>query len=562
MLQRFLPVLLFVALPGLCRAQDVPERVLPSGSQLYLSWDGLDAHRKAFGKTALGKMMRGDTGIFLSELVRFLEKQVDVLTEQVSPEALAVIKTLPQVIATIGKNGFRFGVEVHQLTPVDAEAMLVVPKAGGVDGPVFSFLSKAASLAGLKIEPVKGGKLVRAEPLQLRWYTRGDDAVILLEIATQKKVGHSGPRARFTEHDLYKHVQSFREFPSWADGYLDVAALARLAGQAKPDLKRLIADMGLDGLKNVTFHSGPDGPGEHCVLQLEMPGPRHGLLRALGQAPVKLAELPPLPADLNAFLAARLDITALYDAAIKGAEATVRIMNPNQEDAVKQGINLAEGVLGLKLRDDLFGSLDDLVVRYSSPGDGPFGFGTVYLIKVRDSAKLQGALDKLTKGLARFPFVDIKVAKRTYHGATINEIRLGEDSYRQLPSFAIHKGWLVYSSCPQPIRGFILRANGELPAWKINADLTRRLSEFPKDYVGIAVSDPRPAIKTLFSLGPTAVGMINNLTARLGPQARFDLSLLPNAHEATRHLFPNITVITDDGRRVRIETRASLLLPF
>src|SRR4051812_33261145 len=53
-------------LPATVRAQDAPERLLPAGAQVYLRWDGLEAHRTAYAKTALGKMMAGDTGQFVS----------------------------------------------------------------------------------------------------------------------------------------------------------------------------------------------------------------------------------------------------------------------------------------------------------------------------------------------------------------------------------------------------------------------------------------------------------------------------------------------------------------
>ena len=42
----------------------------------------------------------------------------------------------------------------------------------------------------------------------------------------------------------------------------------------------------------------------------------------------------------------------------------------------------------------------------------------------------------------------------------------------------------------------------------------------------------------------------------------FDVSVIPHAQDAIRHLFPNITVTTHDGKKVRTDTRASLALPF
>src|SRR5262245_8366334 len=62
---RFGVVCLVLLLPALSRAQQEPEELLPAGTQLYLRWDGVEAHRKAYSQTALGKMLQGDTGRFL-----------------------------------------------------------------------------------------------------------------------------------------------------------------------------------------------------------------------------------------------------------------------------------------------------------------------------------------------------------------------------------------------------------------------------------------------------------------------------------------------------------------
>src|SRR5581483_5501425 len=63
---RLVLCLLAFALPGVVRAQE-PEQLLPATTQVYLRWDGVEAHRAAYEKTALGKMMKGDTGEFVSK---------------------------------------------------------------------------------------------------------------------------------------------------------------------------------------------------------------------------------------------------------------------------------------------------------------------------------------------------------------------------------------------------------------------------------------------------------------------------------------------------------------
>jgi hypothetical protein len=577
MLQRILLAIVVLGIPSLSRAQEGGARALPPGSQLYLRWDGLASHREAFDKTAVGKMLAGDTGKFLGGLVEFIEKQVDNLAGQAPPEVVEIAKAVPTILRGIGKHGFRVGVEIHKVSPPEIEGVLVFPKGGKDEAGLLPLLKKLAAMAGAEVkeEKVDGRNVthIPSEHVHVGWWKEGDDAVIVIGTEgphkAAKRVGSKGKH--LAGNPLYKELQSFKEFPTWADGYLDFAKLFKVSEGFGEEAGKLIEDLGLNGLKSVTFHSGFDGPAERSVILVDMPGPRKGLLKLANRRPIKLADLPPMPSDLTSFSASNLDLAALYEAIIGGIEAGVKIYLPNQADQVKGAIKLLEeNILGVKLKEELFDSFGDLVVSYSSPSEGPLGFGAVYLVKVKDAKKLQGALDTLFNKLANFGFIPIELKKKSYRDAELQEIHIGGGGGNfqfagpgfQLPTFVIHNGWLGFSSYPQPLKGFVLRTKGELANWKPSANLTKRLAGFPKEFVSIAVSDPRPSLKFLFSIAPTGVALINSLTARFAPGAQFDVSLLPNALEATRHLFPNITVGTDDGKKWRIETWASLMLPF
>ena len=73
--------LLALLAPGLARAADevAPEQALPAGTQLYLRWDGLAAHKAAYAKSALGKTMAGDAGTFVNGVFRQLQDGVGTL---------------------------------------------------------------------------------------------------------------------------------------------------------------------------------------------------------------------------------------------------------------------------------------------------------------------------------------------------------------------------------------------------------------------------------------------------------------------------------------------------
>src|SRR5262249_61606987 len=60
MLRRYGIVALLLLVPGVVRAQDAPEQLLPATTQLYLRWDGIEAHRADYEKLALGQMLKGD----------------------------------------------------------------------------------------------------------------------------------------------------------------------------------------------------------------------------------------------------------------------------------------------------------------------------------------------------------------------------------------------------------------------------------------------------------------------------------------------------------------------
>ena len=77
----FLATTLLLVAPSLGSAQDAPEQLLPASAQVYLRWDGIDAHKKAFLKTGLGKMLQGDTGTFVTEMYnQFQQGLATILT--------------------------------------------------------------------------------------------------------------------------------------------------------------------------------------------------------------------------------------------------------------------------------------------------------------------------------------------------------------------------------------------------------------------------------------------------------------------------------------------------
>src|SRR5438105_3437371 len=162
---------LLVMVPGVSWAQNAPERFLPAGSQIYLSWDGIDKHRAAFDKTALGKMLQEDTGKFLTALGTYGLDVMDVALRQADPNAVALAKEIPAIFSGLYHHGMVLGIEVKALTPPQVQAVFVFPKAG--DGSLLPLIDKLAGLAKADVKKTNVGKrtvyAISHEPVHFGW---------------------------------------------------------------------------------------------------------------------------------------------------------------------------------------------------------------------------------------------------------------------------------------------------------------------------------------------------------------------------------------------------------
>ncbi len=394
----------------------------------------------------------------------------------------------------------------------------------------------------------------------MTWWQDGKNAVLTLSSDKPEdllKRMREDKTARLDANPLFKRIQSFHEFETSARAFVDAAALTKIASSRGKEFDKLVHDVGLDGLKSLVFYSGFDGEAERGLMEWDMPGPRKGLLTLLNGKPFTLADVPPLPPDVISWSMTNFDSGAFYDTAYVGAEDVFAIAAPDQVPAVKTFMQAANEALGLDLRKDLLDALGDKVVVYNSPSEGPLSLGQTLMIQVRDAKKAQDALDQVVKGLGKASGAEVTLKKTTYHGVEMREVHVATQGFIFVPSYVVYKDWLVIAPYPQQVHGYILRAKGDLTAWKPDQRVNKSLADLPKEFISISYDDPRPTVKEVLSIAPLIGGVVNSFT----PDSKFQVGDLPNAQEATEHLFPNVAVTTDDGKTLRLETRASLALP-
>lgn len=575
-MRRYLGIFVFaLLLPNVSRgADDAPEKLLPAGTQVYFRWDGNEAHQAAYDKTALAKMMRGETGHFVSGVIGQVQEVFGsvVTTQQllggVPPEKLQKLQidafeTL-KLVGTLSKRGVIVGIELRKVEPPEIQATLIIPNAGTKSTPLLATIRLVAGLfnAETKEATLSGRKVVswQNEGLHVASWSEGPHAILTVGTDTPSAIigRFDGKQAGPTETPLFKKVSGFTGFETGARAFIDVAGIAKVAQTRGKEMAKLIDDLGLDSLKSVILYSGYEGDTSRSLLEVDMPGPRKGIMRLAGGKPFTLAELPPFPPEAVSWSMSNLDTGLVFDVGLQAIEAVVGLLSADDVPKIKGFIKQVDDALGINLRNDLIASLGNRYAEYTTPSDGPLTFGQTYLFRVKDGKKFEKALDRAVKGLAKTTGLAMSIKRNIYHGAVVREVHVKQQGFFFVPSYAIHKDWLIVSYFPQAVRGCILRMDGKLPVWKPSRHVQAAFAALPKDIISVSVADPRPTVKQVLAIAPLIGAVINSFN----PDFKFDVGLLPNADEATHHLFPNVSVTTDEGGALRRQSRSSLELPL
>jgi len=229
-------------LPSLGYAQDSPEKLLPASAQLYFRWDGVQAHKDLYAKTALGKMLAGDTGKFLKSIYKELQEglgsllTVQGLLEGQPPEKVQKLQDdvtrATRVIELFADRGFLLSAEVRSVNPPAGQVTLIIPDADKDAEKLFGTIRLLATLASADIKQTKAdGKIyqhLEIEPINVGWWLEGKHAVVIVsteKIEAAAKKMRAGNHARLDSAPLYKRLKAFKDFPPE-----ERAALERLAG--------------------------------------------------------------------------------------------------------------------------------------------------------------------------------------------------------------------------------------------------------------------------------------------------------------------------------------------
>ncbi len=585
---------LSLLLGAAARAADsaAPERLLAADSVLYWRFDGWDPHQAAYDKTAFAEVMRGDLGRFVDYLRQLFMQELgggkvrDSLLAGKSPEELLKLQTaakqLPAMWEMFRKNGIVVGVEVEAGPPPTGRATVVFPRAKSLF-PVLQILAGLTD-GDVKEQKVKDRPALVAENkgekvIGVAW-AEGEDLVICFGTGTPDQIVErvvSRGEHNLIGNPILKRLAEFKEYETLSHGFVDIERIIGFVAK-QPDgdkVQKIVAALGLGNVRQLTWYDGYEGRHQRSTFEILMPGERKGLLRMLaGRADFSVADLLPLPPDATSVHASNLSLGGFYEGF---REAMLNVAPILGEDAAKQVREFDDAQrevskqLGIDIQKDLLDSLGTTMVGYSAPSEGPISLGAGLAIQVVKPDKLGPALDNLGRALLSQAGGKAQIKRHTYHGVELRTLvsSRGGDFTEIAPTFgpftptyAIHKGWLVMALNPQTVEGYIMRTEGKYEMWKPSPLFTEVLEHAKQRspqarLVAISESDPRPTMRFLLSLAP----LFGGIAANQAPE-KFDNSMIPNTQAVVAPLYPNVSIMTDDGQSLRVDCYKSAPFPL
>lgn len=486
-----------------------PEKLLPAGALVYFGWEGTDAHRDAWKKTAAyDALVESGLGQVVNRLTSWVELQA-------GQEPVRMVTRSLEHLCHRGVY-LALAVPIAEQGPPLPQLTIVVPGAAAA-AKELAPLAERLGVRDLSSQTVETRQVTRGQipdlpAAEIGWWAEGTHLVIAVGVgavdaAIQVAAGKS---PGLGTNPVWKKYQSRVEFEVALTTWIDLATIRESvkafpipvpnAGQPA-QVQDVLEILGLENIGPLAFRWGFKGQALWSQTTLEAPGQRHGLPGFSDQKPIALADLPPLPAAADGFYASRFD----WSKAASGIQRMAQIYfekmgSPDAPNAVSRSIDELKVALGIDLRD-LLDPLGDVMVVYGDSLQGSFGLAFGLAISVDDPVRLRASVDQLLKRLAEQAEGDVRVQTITRGARTINLVEFPRFPLVS-PALVVDEKWLVVGLYPQTVDAFLLRQDKKLPSWTAPEIVTQALAELPPEYTSLTYSDPRSGLQTALGLAP------------------------------------------------------------
>ncbi len=585
---------------------------------VYAEFDGLDAHRDGWKKTAAYRVLNETTtGAMLEQtLSRFLDQLMAGGTNMpaTGPELTGLGEHLL-------RSGFAVGINREGGKGLPRSFGLVIRGgATGQPGKILDRFLRAGEGPRSKVKAVQkpGGRTVQvlsdSPRTALAWWAEGQDLVISL-------VSPSGVDAMIAAFDgrepsavdhptrtALKKGDDAAGFEPVGLAFFDMAALPT-------PLPREAVALGLDRLKRIDYRWGFHGRSIESIVVAVVPAPRTGIPALFDQPSFDAQHLPPLPGGLDGFVVLSLDRIRFLDQVSTALGAIDSKVAPGVPPALVFEA-FAQEVLGLNLRDEILAPLGSRLVFYTVPSriNAPpsvlEGFAHAWLfvpksaivLEVKDRAAAVKSLAKLaerSKQKAATDAASSAMAPFTFTLAPMQPLKGPDTGYvcppsptlmpfpaGVLPTLLLGEKELVFATSPATARRARELADRPGAAGLPPGDpLAEALDQLPGRMIFLSVSDTRQSMlpDVLVSLpnlvesgGETlsprlllsAIGIdFNSRSAAAAPAAEagkdnkpvpaFDTELIPDPDAIRPLLFPSVSALAVDDQGIRFISRES-----
>ena len=369
---------------------------------VYVEFDGLDAHRDAWTKSAAYRLLNETTtGAMLEQsIARLLDR---LLASQ--PQLPVKGRELVALSENLLRSGFAVG--INRAGGVGLPRCLALVVRGGATGApraAFERFLRVAEGPRNRIRMVEkpGGRKVQvlgdSPPMSLSWWAEGDDLVVSLVSPSGVDAviaALDGREPNAIDHPTRTRRRTGRRrAPASRAGRPSLAFFS--TWHALAPLPREAERWGSIGVKRVDHRWGFHGPAIQGIIGVVAPTPRTGIPALFDQPTFDVRHLPTLPGGLAGFSVLSLDANRLYDQAAAVARGWIDLAGLSRplaeiEDALQR-------LTGLDLRDELLGALLGSRVKWCTPVDDPDQRADQYAGRFRARDDLRAEVDDRGRG--------------------------------------------------------------------------------------------------------------------------------------------------------------------
>jgi hypothetical protein len=557
-----------------------PESLLPGDSAVYFGWDGTEKHKVAWEKTAFYESL---------DKTHFLSTAADLALSFIPADAPVKAADLRKLLDSVARKGMSVSVAfpkdhtvprvvlvLHQAAALEAGFDKVIPELAGNSIKFESSIIRGRHVMRgiLAASPASGdGAAAGAE---LAWWVDGGHLVFVVgegavEAALDVADGKASALSSTANWQKYRAESSDAHAVATAWG--DVAALRARYGdfelQPKKDtqpsftVRQLIDLLGGEHVGCISWRCAMKDRAIVSEGTIEAPAPRTGILALADQAPITLADMPPLPKENSGFAVVSLNWSKAYAIALDTAHKIADSVEQNGSAKIDEVMQRVPAVLGFDPKTDLLDALGHVVCIYGDAAAGiPGGFGFGIAISVEKPDVLQKTLKTGFERLQAAIPNGLTVAEEERSGRPAWVFDIANLPIH--PAAALDKHWLFIGLTPQAIESSLLRVDGKLDRWKASEAEQVALDSVPKQFVALSLADPRPIYSTIINFLPIVMTGINQAAAgpgnqpdRAGGKRLALLADMPPAEMVTKPMFPNVTALTVDAKGIRMQTRES-----